>query len=723
MKKIIIPTLIFLLLISFSFGTNVYSNTYPYQSGNRQAYLFNSLDYEGSTYDFSVSTGNDIEPKICDIDGDNVKELITIGTGQLNVYSGTGNNLELEEEITTPSGYTINDFVCLKDSDGEDNLIMLFLESATNYKISTYTYTSGSLLEDTSLYDGNEVLRHTPRTDVQCAEYSESNSHYYKCNYFSEDDSLVIVSNRYILGDKVRTIGLTYEGETIDGYSPITIYSGSSSESIDYPPTSVGRFGDNILFYTYDSSSASPYNIASIDVDDCSTLWVDGRCLLDESNINVYSQNIRDTGIINRLDYSGTDYHCIISNVGGDTNAKRNYCFDDDLNVVVNEILGNIGSDNLRAGGILSSDVNGDGYEEIIYYYDQLGNTDNKMRIYDILNDNYIYSDANYKNPIAIANNDSENKFLLYYDDTTGKNRGLIINQDETTSDIELTSALGGLSGNIKIDDISGDGTQEFISTSSGTSSVIYTQPEDASIITIYGTGLYGYYEEDNCLDDVTIKMRECVDTLECTYSTDNPDTSEEEKLCSDCGGTQNYSCGSYSLTNPQFTCTNLSEGTTEIDLYLYTDKNENTPATMLSTNISVLNGTDGVTCNVDSQLIEKPLVDEDEIDNGDTTPDEEDEEDDGWTGGEVDIENPQDAVNLLPFFWRIVFGIGIVIGIVTSVGGFVSNPTPGLLVFTGIIGFILVTAMGFLPAYFLVVGMMAIVLFLIVSHFVSRGS
>ena len=77
--------------------------------------------------------------------------------------------------------------------------------------------------------------------------------------------------------------------------------------------------------------------------------------------------------------------------------------------------------------------------------------------------------------------------------------------------------------------------------------------------------------------------------------------------------------------------------------------------------------------------------------------------------------------VEQFSLFWRMVIGLSIVVGLCFTAGQY-SNGNAGVMGLIGIIGLILVTTLGFIPAYLLVIGIVALVLFLIVTFFVGKS-
>jgi len=127
------------LLSSFAFATNVFSNTYDHQLSNGADNPF--ITFTGTDlYDYTDTTDGDTYPKICDIDDDNIKELIvaSYGDSELTYFDGDGNVLSDGQTISLPTGYGYVDMACVRNTNNDDNMIVLVLVSASGVKVAEY---------------------------------------------------------------------------------------------------------------------------------------------------------------------------------------------------------------------------------------------------------------------------------------------------------------------------------------------------------------------------------------------------------------------------------------------------------------------------------------------------------------------------------------------------------------------------------------------------------
>ncbi len=180
-------------------------------------------------------------------------------------------------------------------------------------------------------------------------------------------------------------------------------------------------------------------------------------------------------------------------------------------------------------------------------------------------------------------------------------------------------------------------------------------------------------------------------------------------------GLTEEWFFGDYSDTNPEINYTFDNTGTYSIYLYLQ-DETTETALTLTSgkINFDVINGIDSQTCNIPVYFIANPEL------NGIAEPT---TTTDPINGNVVyNADNPDDVLEILlggSEMLGMLIGLGIVLGLMFTAGSYSTNPF--LLGFTAIISLIIVTVLGLIPAFILILILVVSVLFMVGSAIIGK--
>ena len=265
-------------------------------------------------------------------------------------------------------------------------------------------------------------------------------------------------------------------------------------------------------------------------------------------------------------------------------------------------------------------------------------------------------------------------------------------------------TSVGDLNSDYSLDLIYQNGAAAYMKT------ITYSNTPPTLNNTLDYGGYYGYMNPVCVNTTATFNAHECTLAvpLACNYVNDNE--FDEERLVTDCGITGAATNGSWNIDAPSFSCYYNTTGTYNVQIYLQDDRNvgDMTQYNTLSIPIVVMNGVPGVTCNIASTTITSP------IDQGA-----------GGGAGSAQIDAAIDSTMGILFGTstkvKAIVGIGLVIGICAGVAA--STGSGFAVAIAGILGLILVTAIGFISAYILILGLVGGVLMLIISKFVAGGS
>jgi len=164
--------------------------------------------------------------------------------------------------------------------------------------------------------------------------------------------------------------------------------------------------------------------------------------------------------------------------------------------------------------------------------------------------------------------------------------------------EMDFNDATSGLA---TLGDLDSDGIPELLKL---TSTIIVmetvTSTNDPPVLnnSIGKGGYTGYYETTTCLNtSVNFKAVECLYSDDCNYNNDV--ATDTERIVTDCGKTTKEN-GTYSNTNPVFSCVYNETGTYTVRLYLQDSANDEDFSQYNTEDIrvNVIDGIDGLTCN-----------------------------------------------------------------------------------------------------------------------------
>jgi len=701
-KYLFIFLLLIILTASSVFGAvNIYSNTYDNQRSNNGAnpYIDNSENLS-NVYDYSLpSLTSEYTHKICDVNNNGVKDVITynIGDTSFSYVSGYGNEINAPTSVNLPSGYGIKDLICIPKSDNSGNNLIIVMTSSTQTKITEYSLVNDVLSEQYN-YMTKTGLNYAPISDVTCGEYQTFGFNFYKCYYVPEVASgltAIYFSNAGISPTYKEIIvndGTLRQPATSVG----TSYLGTGTDEVGNKKLLETSANGNDIYYFHGSSviHANYGNCIATTGDECLISTIDTK------TINGYATSNMLFSSIQRVSSDAT-YYCFIETrrTTAVNSAVSGHCLNSDLTIekVVSDTIASCVNPRQPIKKFsFGSDINNDGAEDfcIGFYNTCIGSasTSSGGYCFDIPSATKIVNDlSNYI--ITAKSSYAGEPFFIGYDLSSSELD--VLSYATGRSNITLSTSLNVTDVKLMIEDISGDGTGELIgvSPSEGLYASFF-EPLAPSSITFYQS-VYNYYNPSCTNDDIQFKMREC-DTLECTYSTSNSRyyPTEQEKICTSCGGTQTYSCGNYSLNNPSIICSNFSAPTTyNIQFDLFTSLNEDFPAGTSNLSLVVSN----TNCGLPSNFVVAPVVggvpgDDD----GDGEPDED-------VIGD-DLNDPETFIDTIleTFFHtrstklKLIIGAGVIMGMMILVFKKTKGKATNFLYASaGVIGIIINIAIG----------------------------
>lgn len=746
-------SLIFSMILLFSCFVNAeYDNTFYGQTGEQGgAYYFYDLSVTNNATKTETELVNFFqqEPDICDIDGDGIKELLfwSNSSYQIITYDGNNENLVYDETINIGSGLVIDDIVCLKaDNTGYSNReILIAYHSGVQSFIKSFEYNSGSLSE-THTYlaeTGTENLR--PLYPLECREYY--NSFYFlnmwTCAYvpitydFSaveinsmNNPAIVLGSSRDFINYKMTDGGVikTAYRQPFNMRSPRIDFT----SNITYFENNINRFlisdeFSNTYYLAYLNGSDKYYYSFS---DTCGSGlgYVGDICTTTYTNRVTMNTDVFDHFGITPVLMSGINGFCDLKQDKSGTNFLiRTQCYDDTLTSVGSTNIASLGTSSLqdslfRANKGITLDFNNDGNDEIcLYGYGASAGSPTGATecITGITGTSYL-SLGSYDIPLHSVNYyDGFNYYeALLYSDASAGNIKLVYEDNTSTMQYleidDISNMKSGSSYRIMVEDISGDGKVEYIEQRATSTGVYFTKEPSPSTITTYGSVIFGYYDPACYGNVTTFEMQECKGTLDCTYTTNNADDTEQEKLCTDCGGTETYHCGAYSYTNPKVTCSNLNVGANSVDFDLYTDKADARALIINGVNLTINTGVDGVDCNNINDFVDVVTL-------GGVPAD---DDDDGSAIGEGASNNA------VAHFFDLLTGqnkfLKAIIGIIITIALIVLSSMNGLkdpfgLTLVLLLGIVLSTFMGLFPIIALVLLGVLFIVFLLIYGLVFK--
>jgi len=277
-------------------------------------------------------------------------------------------------------------------------------------------------------------------------------------------------------------------------------------------------------------------------------------------------------------------------------------------------------------------------------------------------------------------------------------------------------------SGRTTVADLIGDfdGIPEIIKLTSDNVIAMWSDvSNDPPVIdrTLEHSGYHNYYSTVCLNSTVTFRARECTDEqTDCNY--ENDFTNDEERIVTNCGQdsignpTSSYTTGIDNGTfnsegNPFFQCVYSQTGTFGVRLYLQDDSypNDFSQYNDIDINIHVIDGIEGETCNVGFVTLA-------------------DVEDVGVSGSQAvddDIAGLFDILLGTSSALKFVVGMAIMIGIIIMVAQYTSNAV--VMIFSGILGLVIVTFLGLVPAYLLILIIIIALIGIVFSKLVFSGS
>lgn len=235
---------------------------------------------------------------------------------------------------------------------------------------------------------------------------------------------------------------------------------------------------------------------------------------------------------------------------------------------------------------------------------------------------------------------------------------------------------------------------------------------EPPEINNSYEYGGYGYdldVKQPICINTtVVFTAQECGGSLTCNY--DNDLDVDLERISSNCGmntynhttssTTDNLANGTYAGSRPVFNCYFSNAETYSIRLYLEDNANvaDRTAYNTQSFSIHVINGEPGVTCNIITDVL----------------PGDEEAANAGTDAAVPDVfETVWDEFGFVSQTSKTIIGLAAVIGVMVAVAGL--TLAPFAIVGAGIITLIIVTFMGLVSAYILILTLVGLGLIFLV--------
>jgi len=291
-----------------------------------------------------------------------------------------------------------------------------------------------------------------------------------------------------------------------------------------------------------------------------------------------------------------------------------------------------------------------------------------------------------------------------------------IYNIDET----QLQNFSGAaLDSTVTLADVDGDSELEVIVSTASSTKIFFSTFENLPP-TIWNNlsygGYFGYYNPVCVNTTITFEAQECGGTVtDCNY--DNDASEDTERIVTNCGfdtsGSPNSNPdthlenGTPALANPQFSCYYNQTGVFNVRMYLQ-DQADLTDYTVYNTqkiSLTVIDGVQGVTCNVPGSYVSDP---------GDQAAE--------ATGTEA-IDSAIDST------LGILFGTSQTVMLIVSMGVTIGLAVAAATV-AGPVGFagaallssILFTFLGMLPAWIFILILISMVLMVVISKFITNN-
>jgi len=717
MKKIIILNIFAVILLAFMCSTSLAftdSTTFAdYQfSENNEAFIdettrVGSYANDDATLMCSMSDGMDYQTLTGNFDGDTDKEFIIISASAVKIYD---NDCSVNEELSTgltllsqPSLYNETTIAFIGRNTSGNEFAFLYginplTKIAQNEIINQNAFTGVTCLEDIYCYalasnttqttaikwnaSGNTQYSHT-NVDVIQSNYgspaldrfvsstrdslvtscdANNNGQWGFCVFNADDLTLdTFFSTDGIFDDITYDSGLILNQKWIN-QPMLSSVTGGNNKLVTSYTTCKDEAGDDYISHLFMfNNDGSEYQSTDITMSDN----LGGTCAGTAANKFI---NWGTSPVVKHLNDATTVY-CIrwgYSTLGGFTCVDKN-----DATILQ------------RSSGTWSDMV--------------LNPISTHIPLFSVsmLNDT---SDRDLVTSFNILDNDlNETGFRL---DATPLNPSKIAN------------------GSIIFEDFDNDGSLDILfSDSSGTrliSSAIFTNavPNIYNNLSRGGYGSNLGFDSPICLNNtITFTAQECGGTVtSCNY--DNDVATDKELISTNCGQeadgsvsvshTTNKVDGTLSTAQPSYSCFYNKTGTFNVRLYLEDDKNAG-DLTQYNTEVIVVNVIDGVpglTCNIGV-----PAGVGSEVDEG-TDP----------TGIDDSIDSTLGIFFGTSQKLKLIVSMGLFIGIMASVASQTKNGF--VLASSGLATLIMLTFLGLIPAYIMILLMVGMIMLIIVGRF-----
>jgi len=696
MKKLLPIILILLLATSLVFAADItlfdwqrYNKAEP---GNPIASSFSGSWIPASNY--TIAIGDKMQPIIVDIDNDGIKEAYILDGSTIVSLQYNNGALSIYDEKVIAG--TLDSLQAYKN--GSNNFI--FVENSSDYFILNSTL---DIVFNAS-FDTSCAI---PASKVKCTDSLESSA---VCIFASTNTTSIISLTDYSCTD-------------------LYVYANYNFKD-SYPAISdIESDGDYEVAWITDTDADNDWDLTLIDYDSGSVVWTHEYAPLATTTY-AYDPIIKDLNganeeimysYVGRTDAGSDTYNVGVRIIKSDGNAYAyqpqttfsgtDYAYADVGGYVVNSIVDNdntldnilcfakaayTGFSGIKSAGIKCMNVN-DGttlFDDVDYFGTSYpGYT------------NYIYEGS-----LSLVDIDGD----IYYDLLTPK--GIISFSGATNY------TFGSNYAPVIAADYDGDEIPELTMSDGTTFTVMSSSAQNLKPElnqSLEGAGYTGYYSSPVCLDTtLTFKARDSFSYSPGNYINDV--SSDTERIVTNCGQaadgtpTSSYTSdtenGTYDANTPTFSCVYNMTGLFSIRLYLQDEANDN-DFTEYNDNdivINVIDGIEGDTCNHADGYVD--AIDSLDVD----TPDGSQDVDD-------DIARLFDILLGTSTALKFIVGMAIMIAIIIMTAQYTSNAV--VMLFSGILGLIIVTFLGLVPAYLLILIIIIALIGIVFSKLVFGGS
>lgn len=751
-----ISTLLILLLMSSFAFAEVNAGTWTMVDGAgvdvNYHYGINLSDQLFDHYSSWTSVAGTIAPVVCDIDKDGKQEILSVTGSSIEVRGlDETKQIELESSIVISQfaneSAQINSIACVPlkgDAEGDDILIV---HKGQNDKSITdnvvlfieYQPEDADDLTQTITYDEYQLVGYYPnvrgiiRGQITCSSSDPSQGDEYSC-LFGEDGTLNYIDAKP-LGD---TAGFNCDAS---GFDTCKVFDFTTQLGVNYEPDSFTEGTGNeqkfaqqsyVLTFTNAGEGYAHLYTEGNDVIVLTTLnnnnaWSNPR------NWTISGSAVNSKGVLMLKDANsdGVLEPCLFGSLGASGNL--------DGKLTCNVVDGSSETFNKQFDSP-SNPTNTYGSVQALSFHDRLATGTKEFFAYGAVGptandvffnntneyDAYFGASTQRCSPQASHGGDcTMSLFVSRYE--LEDNKMVFIAGDK----IGLANVHGfgttldtlphGRTAQLRPIDLDGDFELELLAYETNTG-MIYayinqpilpsTEPTIQLVNeTKIGDGYFGWYSGNNCNSiNTTFEALECVGgaTSGCTYN--STQTLSQERICTTCGGTQSLTCGEYSFANPTIEC-DFSDGTYDVELMIESTsapslyQAQNDPAIEI-----VVSGTEnGTTCNIVTNLYDSP----------EDTPLDPTEDTSPSTPSSSDpIDTPDEVIDSIlgegNTATKFVVGIAMIIGIIAIVGAKTSNGF--VLILTGVLATLLVTMLGLVPVFILIIMFAVGLLLLLIS-------